>query len=625
MDADIAFGLLALAVIVFEDGALATADLRCSSALIGLAVRLVAEDSASIIAADSALVHDVVLLSSREGSAGLGAVVARAGGGSSLGGALGGGAAASSASGRGVGSRAGVGASPHRLVDTLQENLSSIGSSRMGGTQPPRALTGAISPTDLALFVISRCCVISDSGAADGASAEESNSSAAVAAKSDSTDADIARQSAASRAALRGAANGTGLRVLAALTADAARAVREMGAAAGGDTGGLGAMRAAPSLAAAAADRGARCEALLLTAGIAPRYVAAVSRLRLLLGLLEDATFLSFENVAILASIDVCVSGARQEQFVATLLGIVGAARAARAAAPPPTSADADPLLDLLSAALRVLINITHRHPPGCAAVGRAGTDVVVDVAGEFGRLAKVSAGNAIARAVRRRGSPRAADAPVEIMSAAAFDALVLALGLLANCAEEDALVRTALRAKTGGADVLCDVFAARFERMSLDFSKVQGGMQQNPAEGTSGGEAGDDTGSCETDDVVVAGYCALLLGVCARDASSEGAKLVEGVGTRVLRENVGAEAPLEAGSRAMSFALRGFVALQSAASLLTEETLGHVAAVQATLDAFTRAPVDQMQNKSTTVDELVTRGGFAKAGLSVKDWLHDE
>ena len=76
-----------------------------------------------------------------------------------------------------------------------------------------------------------------------------------------------------------------------------------------------------------------------------------------------------------------------------------------------------------------------------------------------------------------------------------------------------------------------------------------------------------------------------------------------------------------------MSFALRGFVALQSAASLLTEETLGHVTAVQATLDAFTRAPVDPAQTtaSTTTADELVTRGGFSKAGLTVRDWLFDE
>jgi hypothetical protein len=72
-----------------------------------------------------------------------------------------------------------------------------------------------------------------------------------------------------------------------------------------------------------------------------------------------------------------------------------------------------------------------------------------------------------------------------------------------------------------------------------------------------------------------------------------------------------------------MSFALRAFVVLQSNAAMLTEEVLGHVGDVQATLEALLEAP--QSAQKARSGSPQLAPAGWKLAGGSLRDWLGED
>ena len=631
-----AFGVLVLVYLVFEDGTRLNVEFLSSRPLIALTMHVITEGCASIV---RTLPGFASLVRSDTG-AGTSRIT-------------------SSAT---VSSRGPL-IAPKNLLDELQPflrtpmptttttatttmtSMASLSLITPARLLPARSFAGIVAPTDLGLYLLVRICMLTEGGvsAETESSAERSSSASAdahIAPKDklsggETSEMDLMTHSTTARNALRSAADGRGLELLVLIAADAARA--------------LGTMATTPLPPAASAALLASVRdsvtAAALVHGIAPRFTHSLARLRIVLAVLEDASFLSDENTSELAvssvPLNVCMpdssSGggasasvsATRRSFIAVLLSIVDWSTAwLRSTELSASYRDAnvsavtdDPVMDILHAALRVLMNLTNNVSAGCAAVIAAqpiathaiaardwGIAVVVRVAVDFHSpraLIQRGKGTIPSVRVRREVVPSvgmtATAATTAGVSASHFDALVLSAGFLANCIELDPGARIALRRiivsasditqvppsvtrlDCGGltaVDFFCWLFASRFARMHE----------------LGGGAAGGGDATFEAEDVVLSAYIALLLGVCAREEQSSDIHVLASLGVMLrLIDNDSAssssssssstESPTVVGARALSFALRAFVAVQTSAGVLTEEALGHVTSVQETLD----------------------------------------
>lgn len=423
--------------------------------------------------------------------------------------------------------------------------------SRTGRLPLPRDIRGFINPADVALYLLYRATSVTDD--ADG-TVEAAEAAAAggggEAATAEASDNVIATHSAAARDAIRKSCANSGLLVLCVITADCSRCVCEMVHASFPPTPAPAFLASLPDPHAAAA----------IAAGLPARYVQTVARLRLLLQVLEDVIFVSPDNTAVVATSSVntaivrppaalspgaaprrdsdddvlpqrltvvcvlmnlvawCVQHlqkieATPAQLAAAAIaaGVSGSARAGqkrgRDQASPATGATQDhPLLDIMQGCLRVLINLTNDHRPGCRAVidswalpppaassPTAGTSasatskaqvvegadkdttatglhagwgiaLVMRVILAFAASSSASAGASAAMAASKRpkkadetGNATSSSSPTTYASfkqhgdhklgSSHFDALVHACGLLANCVEHEPRARAALAA----------------------------------------------------------------------------------------------------------------------------------------------------------------------------------
>ncbi len=686
-DTAAAFGVLVLVYLIFEDGTRLNVEFLSSRPLIALTMHVITEGCAPIL---RSLPGFASLVRSDTG-AGTSRILSSAGA---------------------IVSSRGPLIAPKNLLDELQPflrtpmptttmtttttittmttmaSLSLISPARL---LPARSFAGIVAPADLALYLLVRICMLTEGGASAETESSADRSSSAASADAhiapkdklsgggggETSEMDLMTHSTTARNALRSAADGRGLELLVLIAADAARA--------------LGTMATTPLPPAASAALLASVRdsvtAAALVHGIAPRFTHSLARLRIVLAVLEDASFLSDENTAELAvasvPLSVCMpdssggsgsggggSGsasvlATRRSFIAVLLSVVEWSTAWLRSTEISASyrdvnvsaATDDPVMDILHAALRVLMNLTNNVSAGCAAVIAAqplaahtvaardwGIAVVVRVAVDFhSPRALVQRGKGTIPSVRVRreavpnvGATATTTTTAAGVSASHFDALVLSAGFLANCIELDPGARIALRRiivsasditqvppsvarlDCGGltaVDFFCWLFASRFARMHE----------------LGGGAAGGGDATFEAEDVVLSAYIALLLGVCARGEESSDAHVLASLGVMLrLIDNDSAsslsssssstESPTVVGARALSFALRAFVAVQTSAGVLTEEALGHVTSVQETLDrALTN---NESSDIKTGLAPAPTASSSARGAGWLEAWL---
>ena len=322
----------------------------------------------------------------------------------------------------------------------------------------------------------------------------------------------------------------------------------------------------------------------------------------------------------------------------------------------PATINAAAPLLALFHGFLRVLVNLTNHHAAGCAAVLSASRieppvaaatppAALLDIAGLPWGLSIV-----IRTVILARSAVDAAVAPVCSGSAVApqtsnagFDTLVLGLGLLTNCLEHDPDARSALAAgsfrvgalpaadearvrsllvqcQAGGKQsttsfaasaasasvlaLLCDVFCERYVRLGLHSSDDDSpgvAPVQGPTAGTDDESPGDLGGSA--DDVVVAAYAGMAICCCMLRHEENQRTVLSMIGPAV-DSSACATAPLATaatcvvrpvlhpGLVALKRVLRVFVALQTSAGVLTDDSLQHILAVEGLLDHIQNSSV---------------------------------
>lgn len=314
---------------------------------------------------------------------------------------------------------------------------------------------------------------------------------------------------------------------------------------------------------------------------------------------------------------------------------------ALRGASASAAAASEHPLLSLLHGFMRVAVNLTNHHAAGCAAVVAAvrvesaaaaspPVAALVDVAGLPWGIAVVLRVILLARGATSSAVLRSAVAGGEVGQAAGFDTLVLGLGLLTNCLEHDASARAALSsgsirlaafpqpdrsrmsalqarldageqhpsgaAEDGAAPILallCDLFCQHYVRLGL----------QSAAEAVAAGDVKDDAvdmdasggGSESPDDVIVAAYAGMALACCMlRNEGNQRAILAmvgpavgsppDDISATTRRERLGPP-KLHPAIAALKLVLRVFVALQTSAGVLTEDSLQHTMAVEGLLD----------------------------------------
>ncbi len=624
---DVAFGLLVLVYLAFEDGTRPNAEFLSSRPLIELTMLVIAESCGDFLQAESSVEN-------------LCAATARA-------------RPTAVAPNRGNNS-----SSTKSLVEELQQFLHPAPTARAthGSPElhPAHTFTGSITPSDLALYIQLRVCKLTDEG---GLSSESESGAVAVPEaafpSTESSDSDMMLQSTAARNSLRLAANGRGLLILALIASDAASTFCKM------------ATSPPPPSASAALMATIQDKATLLALkhGVAPRFTHPLARLRIVLAVLEDALFLSQENTAELAaaivpsrvsSANVSADGScARNSFVSLLLSIAecsslwlrGAVSRVSQLDAPTTGASDDPVIDILHAALRVLMNLTNNVPQGCAALLAAksisqshvradrdwGLSVVVQVAVDF-QSPRVNLKTRSSKSIRVHREEVQSTGMVPSVSASQFDALVLSVGLLANCIEIDPLAQAGLRRivvaasdvealptsvgrrECGGIsalDFFCWLFASRFASM-------------NEASAAASDVLGDTT--FNVDDVVLGAYIALLIGVCARSEVSGESRVLESLGNMVRSCDQSAagtsETPTMIAARMLTFALRAFVAVQTSAGVLTEEALGHISSVQETLDLALRGDIDGSVKKHTA--QVAARAGWSAGGVSLEAWLEE-
>jgi hypothetical protein len=286
----------------------------------------------------------------------------------------------------------------------------------------PRDIRGTVSPCDAALYVLHRATSITDEAeeaALAAAAASGSGNAGAVGQADISSEKALAAHAAMARDEIRTACSSAGLAILCVLATDCARTVAEMTHLPAPPLPSAAFLASLPDAATAAA----------IGSGVPARHVQTVFRLRLLLQVMEDSIFLAQSNISVVASGTVATailkntassssssasssasSPSEHERelpqrltVVCVLLNVVewcvqhlhriglvpsnsnvaissvavGTKRALgdagdRTSTGPSASKAASqehPLLDVMQGCLRVLINLSNNHRPGCRAV----------------------------------------------------------------------------------------------------------------------------------------------------------------------------------------------------------------------------------------------------------------
>jgi hypothetical protein len=438
--ADAAFGVLALIYLAFEDGTQANLDFLASPPLVALSLRLLAHSLPPAVARTDPALAAALAPQPIAGSRGLPASSQPPLSSFSSTFSSSSAAAAAAAPVAPVGAHKALPNAPSARVSSvpLEEQLqpfllrgcSAAWEAALAGGQvppfsrqtPPRGLSGAVTPMDLALYIPLRCCLSGDlgaegkqqqqqqqlqgaavtsnsSGGCGGGGGDGGEAAAAATATTSSGDTSRTAETGGSsgssngallsrhaapiiRDALRLSLGGKGLQALAVTTVLCASAVRELAAADGASS--------EASTAAASAEWHPDCRAAVAR-GLPPSHVLPLARLTAVLGLLNDASFLSEENTACLAQMAVPLEllgggvGEGCTSLVSVLLSITSwsthylkqqqaastASRSKRSGigSSSSSSADENPVLEAILCCLRVLVNLTHCYAPGCKAL----------------------------------------------------------------------------------------------------------------------------------------------------------------------------------------------------------------------------------------------------------------
>ena len=444
--ADAALGVLVLVYLAFEDGTAANLDFLASPPLIALSLRLLADAAPAAMRADAALAQALAQAALPRPAS----------------------STAPDAGSAVLSNAASVRAPALPLEAQLQPFLqrgSSAGAEGGAGAlsrqTPPRALSGHVSALDLALYIPLRCCLSGDLGAEGGASASASASSASEGGAGAAAKGALLVRHATPviRDALRQSLGGRGLQALALAAAHFSRALQDLAS---------GPPAPAPASASASAlpqpppqDLHPAARAALAR-GIPATHLLPLSRLSATLSLLNDASFLSEENTAQLAQTVVpqkcllgeeaggaaALGGGGGVSLVSVLLSCVswGVGWLGRREGGGEGSSEDNPAAEAVLGSLRVLVNLTHCYAPGCKALVSA-RRIAVGGEGEEGSSSSSSSssstpswGVSVVLSVLHfaQGSSSSSSGSAHT---AHFDALVLALGCLANCVEKDARV----------------------------------------------------------------------------------------------------------------------------------------------------------------------------------------
>ncbi len=470
----------------------------------------------------------------------------------------------------------------------------------------PLPLAGRMPSHDLALYLLYRALAVAEAceGAEGEGAAHAEDSPALARALSSALE--------GTRAAARSACGGRGMDVVASIGVDAGRCLRDLA---------VEPLWTPPSPAmlsslASTPGPGAALTAAALRAGLPARSALPLARLRLAAHALEDASFLSAENAGALAACTLpstllfpSAPPSSRLTLVACLLALTRAASSALARA-----GEGGPVRDAQTLLMRVLINVSNGHKPGCEAIAGAslrpigaeggappwglpapdsrriagdggcwGVAVIVDVIAAHCFVGAAGSGSDGAGAGRRKGGP-------------SFDSLVTALGLLANVVEGSTAAREGLgrvrvdlpRAGVRQADVLALAAVSVGEGAPCTGSSGVGLLAAVLADRARRmGLTGEGEGGAEADDVVVGAYTALTLG-CVGAGPGNARSLV-------LRSLSACLSPPPPGAAwytpavdVVALSLRAYLALQAQAGLLSEETVASVGAVQGVLDAIT-------------------------------------
>lgn len=516
-----------------------------------------------------------------------------------------------------------------------------------------------VQPCDVALYLLHRVTGLCDDEEETGAahtggepslesiepdSAMSASSSAAAIAASEATEKALAVHVAATRAALRAGADGSGIALLVAKAAEAALTIRP-----------LLSQPSSPSFA-ATEDSSSLSP---LESAVPPPYRRPFMTVLLLLRVFEDASFLNEnlvralveaslrlpltpphagKNAASSASVApesrsfvsllLCVSDWCLANLVASLPVARGGGPGGASGAPPrgkkgsnkspdTTGAAEQPAhftVELLQGCLRVLVNLTNHFPPGCEALVAGAPLSTKSVYSEAapGSTANGWALSLVLRLIRmfesaalspaRAAAAAAARGPRQSESPSppfAYDVLVLALGLLTNCVEHSATAREAIGSLVGG-DVsaalagcgepsalayLCMLFVQRYDSLQLHSVPVSHAPASSES---SNAPAVHDSIDFDAENVVVGAYLALLIGCAMQQHRGNQAAVLASIGsrlpTRIVSSSGRASMPRHPSIEALLTVLRAFVALQSHAGVLTDDAAHHISAVEALL-----------------------------------------